>query len=333
MKRSLLYLATVFFCSQAAGQQVIDFESLSLSKPDTFYVNFSAPGNDVGFTVDNIHFQCFYDTAFGGYWAGGFSYSNMTDSVTTSYTNDYSAKPAKGVHNSDQYAVFYNGYEKNPKLEINRTGNSKTIQGFYITNNTYAYNAMRDGYLGAKKFGGTTGDDPDWFKLTIRAYQNGTLKADSIEFYLADFRDSNNANDYIVNDWEWVNLLPLGDVDSLDFSFSSSDSDPQWGMNTPAYFCMDNLTIDYSTDIQEPGTGILAEVKIYPNPADSKIYVESETNIQNITLLDVSGRIVNQIPAKKKITDISVEDLLPGIYFLQLKNEAGHAKSIRFIKR
>jgi hypothetical protein len=38
-------------------------------------------------------------------------------------------------------------------------------QGVYVTNTTYAYNSMRDGDMFAKKFGGPTGNDPDWYKL------------------------------------------------------------------------------------------------------------------------------------------------------------------------
>jgi hypothetical protein len=35
---------------------------------------------------------------------------------------------------------------------------------------------MRDGDGFGKKFGGTTGMDPDWFKLTIKGYSGGALK-------------------------------------------------------------------------------------------------------------------------------------------------------------
>ena len=53
----------------------------------------------------------------------------------------------------------------------------------------------------AKKFGGTTGNDPDFFKVTVKGYKGGVLTTDSVPFYLADFRFANNALDYIVDSW------------------------------------------------------------------------------------------------------------------------------------
>ena len=63
-----------------------------------------------------------------------------------------------------------------------------------------------------------------------------------MDFYLADFRFADNALDYVVDSWTWVDLSSLGVVSSLSFSLASSDVG-QFGMNTPAYFAMDNLAV------------------------------------------------------------------------------------------
>ena len=65
----------------------------------------------------------------------------------------------------------------------------KVIDGMYVTNGTYAYLSMLNGDAYAKKFGGVSGNDPDWFKLTIRKWYNGILANDSVTFYLADYID------------------------------------------------------------------------------------------------------------------------------------------------
>jgi hypothetical protein len=39
-----------------------------------------------------------------------------------------------------------------------------TVTGAYFTNTTYAALSMLSGDSFAKKFGGASGDDPDWFK-------------------------------------------------------------------------------------------------------------------------------------------------------------------------
>ena len=92
-----------------------------------------------------------------------------------------------------------------------------------------------------KKFGGASGDDPDFFLLNIEGQDAFSNAVGSVDFYLADFRFTNNAQDYILNDWAFVDLNSLGtSVSSLHFSLSSSDNGA-FGMNTPAYFAIDNL--------------------------------------------------------------------------------------------
>ena len=102
---------------------------------------------------------------------------------------------------------------------------------------TYAALSMRDGDAFAKKFGGPTGNDPDFFRVTVRGFDAlGTLTG-SVEFFLADYRFTNNAQDYIVSQWTTLSLTPLGNAAKLTFALDSTDNGP-FGMNTPAYFAL-----------------------------------------------------------------------------------------------
>jgi hypothetical protein len=123
------------------------------------------------------------------------------------------------------------------------------VDGLYVTNNNYAYYSMLNGDAYAKKFGGVSGDEADWFLLTITGKDAGETEVGSVEFYLADYRFADNGQDYIVNTWEYVDLMGLGMVNSLEFSLSSSDMG-SYGMNTPGYFAMDTV-------VPEPGTLVL----------------------------------------------------------------------------
>jgi len=49
-----------------------------------------------------------------------------------------------------------------------------------------------------------------------------------------------NGQDYIVDEWTWIDLSGLGSVTNLEFSFTSTDNGA-WGMNNPGYFAMDNF--------------------------------------------------------------------------------------------
>jgi hypothetical protein len=225
----VLSLLTVFFTQ---AQTVSTFENITLA-PESYWNGSDLSG---GFTSGNAHFENYYDTTFV-YW-GGFSVSNTTDDTTAGYTNEYSAYAKSGVFGSANYATVYAGSNSNIQLQGNAIG--KPVNGFYITNTTLTALSMKNGDQFAKKFGGATGTDPDWYRLTVKGMLNGNVVPNSVEFYLADYRSADSTQDYIVKDWTWLNLLPLGNVDALFFETASSDTGA-FGMNTPSYFAMDNF--------------------------------------------------------------------------------------------
>jgi hypothetical protein len=193
-----------------------------------------------------------YDTAWQ-YWSGGFALSNVKDTTTSGFGNLYGCKGYKGLNESPVYLVGQNyssiKYRKNQEDNyINK------LKGLYVNNSTYAYNSMKNGDQFAKKFGGVNGSDPDYFILTIKGKINGSEINDSVNFYLADYRYSNNSEDYIIKDWKWIDLSTLSNADEISFSLTSSDIGA-FGMNTPAFFCIDQLVYeDYQEPIQNENT-------------------------------------------------------------------------------
>ena len=115
-------------------------------------------------------------------------------------------------------------------------------EGAWVTNTTYSALSMRDGDSFAKKFGGETGDDPDFFQLNIYGSSNGDALAEHVEFLLADFRSDNVADDFILDEWRFVDLAPLAHADRIYFDLDSSDVGT-FGMNTPGYFAIDNIRV------------------------------------------------------------------------------------------
>lgn len=237
MKRVLVIagLVLMIFVPQAMAA-VADFENNPLESES--YWN----GSDLstGFVSGDAWFGNNYDTTYGSW--DGFSYSNTTDTITEGYTNQFSAFTGSGK-DSDTYGIAFDGFSSNPTISFGAvTGEDydSTISGAWITNTTYAYLSMTNGDSFAKKFGGDSGDDEDWFLLTITGVTENGYTPNTVEFYLADFRFEDNNQDYIVDNWTWVDFSSLGDVIGLEFSLTSSDVG-QYGMNTPAYFAMDDL--------------------------------------------------------------------------------------------
>lgn len=333
-KFTLLVAAAVLSLSAAKGQTVSTFEGLTLAGTDTAYINYSAPGEDVGFSNGLVYFPCVYDTSGGyEYWSYGFAYSNMTDSVTSGFMNQYSAKTAIGYGASAKYAVAY-GTDNSITLQGAAAG--ATVNGFYITNSTYAYNSMRDGDTYAKKFGDTTGTGlttgqgtaPDWFLLTIRGYNNSVASTDSVNFYLADFRGA-TASDYILNTWQWVDLTSLGHVDSISFKLTSSDNSFGF-MNTPAYFCIDDFKTNET--LVNVGAATTVAAKVYPNPATDRLYVDlADDNCQQVTVFDVRGAVVYSQNISSRHIELNTSTLSAGAYTLALSGAKN--ATMRFVKQ
>ncbi len=334
MRFSLLLLSGLFAASLNASAQltVSDFETPVLPGPDTAYINYDSSGQDVGRNSGLAHFPTIYDTSFGGYWVSGFAYSNIQDSVTAGFAGQYSARPGKAAF-GNQYAVAY-GAMNTIRLMGAAVGNG--LSGMYVSNNNFAYYSMLNGDNFARKFGDTTGTNsglpqgtfPDYFRMIFQPYRGGVPTTDSVVFYLADFRAPDSASDYIVKDWKWVSLTSLGRADSVLITLQSSDVG-QFGMNTPAYFCIDNFTTNETNLSIQNNTS--AALKIYPNPATEFLIVEAAgTAPQMFSVLDVSGKKVLQMEAGQK-TVLPVGNLPSGAYLLLVEGKEGTA-TYRFVK-
>lgn len=287
-----------------AQTTVANFEGLPLAANSAY-----SSTTGVSFTTGGASFQHKYS----GYWSGGFSYTNKYDSSTVGFTNMYGVKPLKGYNNSNIYAVGQdNGV-------INLTAPSNTVGGFYITNTTYAYKSMKLGDSFGKKFGGVSGNDPDFFKITVRGYKGGVLLADSVPFYLADFRFANNNLDYLVDTWQWVNTATLGNVDSLKFFMFTSDNGT-FGPNTPLFFGIDDFTTTQSS-VGLAENNINFNLSVYPNPFSSVITIQSDLKTEGtISLMDIAGTIIYSQQLNEMQTILDVNALPAGIYLLELSS-------------
>jgi hypothetical protein len=216
---------------------VVTFETVPLA-PQSYW---NGSDNSGGITLDGTTFtNHFTDWGGGSSSWSGFAISNTKDTATADYTNQYSACTGGGAGTSANYAVgYYSTYDVTASNVTFASLTDLTGQSAAFTNTTYAALSMLKGDGYAKKFGGVSGNDADWFRLTLTGYAAGVLTG-TVDFMLADFRFTDNALDYIVHDWQQVDLTPLGSVDEVRFSMASSDNS-HGAMNTPSYFAMDNF--------------------------------------------------------------------------------------------
>lgn len=293
--------------SFAQAQNVASFESIALS-PDSF-----KDGRD-GFNLiseEDILFPVRWDTTYS-FWSGGWAISNQSDSSRSDFEGLYQSITGSG-HESQQYLVGQQG----SYFALNHS-DIMPLQGFYITNTSYAYHSMRNGDFVAKKFGGADGTDPDYFLLNITGKTNGEWIKDTIRFYLADYRFDDSNQDYIVNDWSWIDVQSLNNADSLFFSMESSDTGT-WGINTPTFFVVDHFVRQWPNNITKTE---LATISLWPNPAQQSLHLSFETKYQ---IWDNQGKKV----IEGEGSFINLDVLHSGFYFLRTED----GSSTRFIKQ
>jgi len=234
-KLQLLFTAALLAGGMATSAQTVStFEDVSLPGADTTFLDTQIPNGDGVYTFESGN-ATFYGNVSWGSLLGEFNCSNHTDNVTPGFTNQYSNITGSGYDGSDNFGLAFvptdfTTYQTIPVgLRLNNEAEGNMVAGFYVTNTTYAYYYIQDNYA-AGAF---------WLKLIVRGYNAGVPSTDSVVFILADY---SGGNTFALDTWQWVNLAALGNVDSLTFDLSSNDTAGGWGINTPAYFAMDNLT-------------------------------------------------------------------------------------------
>jgi len=236
--RWFVSLVGILAMAGAVQGAIASFDDLSL--PVESYWNGSDGSG--GSVRGAAHFNNNYNATYGSW--DGFSYSNITDTVTDGMAGQFNAITGVGQGGSANYAVGYVGWAgPPPTITLNDV---EIVDGLYVTNSNFAYYSMRYGDAIAKNFGGVSGNDEDWFLLTITGRDTGGVATEPIGFYLADYRFADNSLDHIVDTWEYVDLSLLGVVKSLEFGLTSSDVGT-WGMNTPASFVIDSIVPEPAT--------------------------------------------------------------------------------------
>ena len=206
---------------------ISDFDSLVLSK-DSYW-----SGSDgTGYFIDGN--KVYHNTYYPDWdsWSG-FCYSNVLNTYYYNSQSRYAVYADALKEKSKNYAVAHQ-FEK-IIITFKDSIHGEEPRSVQLGNCTYTALAIKYGYGSAKKFGGRSGDDPDWFKVTITGIGLVEQITGQIDVFLADFRYDDHSKDYILGSWKYVDLTSLGVVKRLEFEISSSDA------GTPLYFCLDNL--------------------------------------------------------------------------------------------
>ena len=166
----------------------------------------------------------------------------------------------------------------------------------------------------------------------VIAYSGADLKQDSLlvyysidggEYQTANMKPTANADEYVA----YIKGYKKNSKVNY-YVFAADESgrrrqQPIFGNKDPHRFTFaDDEKIDENN---------ISEVNVYPNPASDKLYVETESEVDEVEIYDVYGR-QQPIANSQQPTAIDVSGLNSGVYFVRIKTDSGDIVR-RFVKK
>lgn len=290
---------------------IADFENLDLN-PESYWKGSSKSkdGNSL-FYSGSFSFNNNYTSSWDAW--NQFAYSNVTDSTfdpNQSTTHQFRSAAGGGFGKSGNFGVIYDmgPWGTPPTIEITGDTNGRILNGMYINNNAWSYNAAVNG----DNFAGEAFTQGDYFSIEIYGIRtNDTVK---LTHYLSDFRHADTSEHYVNNTWEWVDLSKLGAVKSVFFHTKSSRTN-DYGELFPAYFCIDNFNGNFLVETEE--TSILVNDSVQINLNDLFPSFQHPQAHLNVEIL--SGHQGKVADVQIKENQLEIKGLLRGTQEIMLK--------------
>ena len=226
------------------------------------------------------------------------------------------------IPNTSDFAVFYS----NGAIDFTDVPFSARPVSCRITNTTFAALSMRDGDAFAKQFGssmdangeddGTNGED--FFKVTFVSVMQLAIHLDklNISWQITDLLIITRIT--FQHRGETVDLTGLfennEEIAFITFDFESSDVGG-FGMNTPAYFAIDDFTYE---NVAGVNTNALNNFLLYPNPAIDYVTLPEHNGV--VSVYNMQGQLIinRTFVANEKM---NVRDLKSGVYSVVIETE------------
>lgn len=259
MKKATFFLAAFFYAAAInAGGETITLDLTKSTTPLEFNTNNGSWTETYDDDVESINSQVFSFVHgsiadWNTWW--GFTASNHADNARPANTliQQWSNMAKGGIVLDENgevmldkfgapvvsaevpYLVAFYGWmvSERPVDMAFTDGKCYEAVSVYVNLNSYAYYSMEYGDSFARAF--TNGDK---LSLTI----HGVAPDETEKTVDVDFASYTNGDLTINRGWKYVDLSTLGVVNELYFTMESTDSG-DYGMNTPAYFCLDKLCV------------------------------------------------------------------------------------------
>lgn len=162
------------------------------------------------------------------------------------------ANRGAGADGSDTFAIIFgfdnqaDGYVMGEGATISFTNSAELrVESAQVCLTTYVYANLAEYNVYGNHPTESMEQAKGWFKVLAYGYDAdgvATNGGNPVEFYLCDYRETTSPKVNYVTKWTTWDLSALGPVNKIRFDFEGSDTGA-WGLNTPAYACLDNISI------------------------------------------------------------------------------------------
>lgn len=218
-----------------AKPAIATFDDLALDPETAWYGKRESEGHDhrkFTYYSGSYSFPCEYAPSILTW--GGVAYSNQTKTTFNSlFPDQFNSVVGHGVNGSKNYAVAYAYGQHTVEVRATHAGPA-VIPGTFVTNTAWVKEVTQKGT--------GMGDEPHapFHKGDYLLLIASNNKGQSIEFPLVDYRSSNDAEHYVIDSWQWLDLSALGETESVIFSMKGTRI-ANGGTTIPAYFCLDDF--------------------------------------------------------------------------------------------
>lgn len=172
------------------------------------------------------------------FYMGGHAVSNyyLADIKEGGFTTQLAVSTGKegaaGHNGSKNFCIHYTMWGG---MAFEFADGAHVVDHMWVTNTSYVLNSLTygDGFAAAA-------GDATWFKIVATGYDAEENTTGTAEFFLC------KEGRQIVEEWSKFDLSALGKVARVEFSLQgSADLCGDWGLNTPAYFAYDDVTVRF----------------------------------------------------------------------------------------
>ena len=263
----------------------------------------------------SLHFTNSYMPEYN-YWCG-YSFANETSTDFEGLQHQFRNVIGGGAENTANYGLTFMDYA-DTRIYVTHAEEGLEVPGMYVTNAAYLLNSALNGDGFCPKF---THEDKDYYKLVIQGLNEENEVIGKVEVMLIDFSEE---EPYIVSDWKYVDLTPLGKVHRLRLDRESTKQ-----AFAPAYACIDQI------GAKNPGAGTAvlpaAEGLRLTVAADGILSVLGTEAAWTVEVYSADG-IVRATYSGHGDSTVSTAALAPGLYVARVVS-GGTAATLRFIRR